>query len=262
MKKNLFNLVVGSFLTATGAFAQCPIPRADEIQTLCFGAKVGDIVASAEEGATLNYMFIGFITQPVEPEVDIIDGGWYGVTQTVNGCTSGIAHVRVNLTETPAEAGGTSPQQFSAGETIANLEISVIDGYEVRWYVMDGNSEMIRITNREEALVDGQTYYVTQSNGFCESPFHAITVNQIMGTGNSAFRNFKLYPNPANQLINLSNSEAITQVTITNVLGQKVLGKSVNANNAEVNISGLTAGTYILQATTATGSTSLKVVKQ
>lgn len=261
MKKNLHKLVVGCFLTATAAFAQCPTPRADEIQTLCTGAKVHDLVASVEEGATVNYFFVGFILQPVAGTAEIIDGGRYAISQTVNGCTSGSANVVANLVEAPPQPGGDSPQEFTTGENVSGLTITTIENTEVKWYIRNDASQYIQI-ERSTLLEDGVTYYVTQSNGNCESAYHPITVHQVLGTANPSFKNLSVYPNPSANVITVSNSESISQITVSNLLGQRVLSQKSNASVAQVNIAALTAGTYLLQVHTAKGIATAKVIKQ
>lgn len=261
MKFKLQTLTAGCILAVTSAFAQCPTPQADEIQTLCTGAKVNELVAVTETGATINYFFVGFILQPVEGTAELIDGGRYAISQTVNGCTSGSANVVVNLTEAPAEPGGASPQQFEAGDAVSSLEISVADGTDVQWYIRNDAFLYIPI-ERGALLEDGTTYYVTQSTGNCESAYHPITVNQVLGTTKPSFNNLSVYPNPAGSVITVSNSDVISHITVRNLLGQRVINQLANASATQVNIGALSAGTYILQVNTAKGSKTVKVIKQ
>lgn len=59
-------------------------------------------------------------------------------------------------------------------------------------------------------------------------------------------QNFDIYPNPANNFINVSSLSIIDRVQITNVLGQVVMTKEIGANGANINIEQLEAGNYFV----------------
>ena len=275
MKTELRSLLAACVLACSPAIAQtttsstlstdnvllCTTPVADEIQTLCTGAKVGDIVAQTREGAVVQWYFVGFITQPVAVTADVIDGARYSVTQTIDGCTSPSANVVVNLTEAPAEPAGAATQDFTTGETVANLEITVSNGNTVKWYTRN-DAMVYTLVQRDAVLVDDTTYYATQSNGNCESVYHAVMVNEILSTDVSVLRNLNVFPNPTAGVVNINAKDVISQITVSNLLGQRVLSITNNAANAEVNIATLPTGTYALQVYTAQGSATVKVIKQ
>ena len=275
MKTQLRTLLAGGIFACSPAFAQtgnpsttstnevllCTAPVAEEVQTLCNGAKVGDIVATTNDGAVVTWYFVGFVNQVVPVTEDVQDGTRYGVTQTVDGCTSPFTYVVVNLTEAPAEPSGAATQQFNEGDVISSLEISVSPDYTVKWYTR--NDAMVYIpVDRDAALIDGTTYYATQSNGNCESAYHAITVSEILGTSNPVLKTLRVYPNPSGSIVTVSNQDAISQITVTNLLGQKVITQKANAALVQLNIASLPAGTYSLQIYTAKGAATAKVVKQ
>ena len=57
-----------------------------------------------------------------------------------------------------------------------------------------------------------------------------------------------MYPNPANDIVNLSSDNTIANITIYNSLGQIVSKQASSSSEASVNISGLSKGVYILTA--------------
>ena len=59
---------------------------------------------------------------------------------------------------------------------------------------------------------------------------------------------FKSYPNPATDNIKLSAAKNINKVEIYSLLGQQVINKELNSRNAEVNISSLSKGVYLVKA--------------
>ena len=68
--------------------------------------------------------------------------------------------------------------------------------------------------------------------------------------GNTEFNlsKIKMYPNPANEIVNLSSDSIIGDITVYNTLGQMVSKQTSTSNEASVNISGLSNGVYILTA--------------
>jgi hypothetical protein len=75
--------------------------------------------------------------------------------------------------------------------------------------------------------------------------------------------NFSIYPNPATSVINVANSaDVINNVTITDLNGRTVKQVTVGVNDAQINISDLAQGVYILNATSNGKSFTQKIVKQ
>lgn len=72
----------------------------------------------------------------------------------------------------------------------------------------------------------------------------------------------KYYPNPTEKLLNLSSSETISDVTVFNLLGQKVLESTINSNEGQLDISSLTSGNYVIHANTEKGKEIFKIVKK
>jgi hypothetical protein len=96
----------------------------------------------------------------------LVDGDTYYATQTVGGCESATTAVTVTI-GTPAPA--ATDQTLCSG-TVADLQPS---GTGIQWYASATGGTPLASTT---ALVDGDTYYATQTVGGCESPTTAVTV--------------------------------------------------------------------------------------
>lgn len=83
-----------------------------------------------------------------------------------------------------------------------------------------------------------------------------------MGLQENLQSSVKVYPNPASSYIRIeSSTQNIERVTIYNTLGQVV--KTQNINGADIDVSGLSRGTYLLKIETTQGKTSThKIIKQ
>lgn len=55
-----------------------------------------------------------------------------------------------------------------------------------------------------------------------------------------------IFPNPANNVLNVEASEYIKQVTVYNLLGEKVMSRNLSSSNAQLNIAELHSGIYML----------------
>ncbi len=74
--------------------------------------------------------------------------------------------------------------------------------------------------------------------------------------------NFTYYPNPVKNVLNLSYSQAITNVEVYNLLGQKMSANTIGTNQGQVDMSNLASGTYIVKVTSDNQVKSIKVIKE
>lgn len=83
-----------------------------------------------------------------------------------------------------------------------------------------------------------------------------------VGIADNNFEGFKFYPNPAQDVLNLSANNTIESVSIFSILGQKVMENSINQNDATINVANLSQGVYILKLAINGQSATYKFVKQ
>ena len=70
------------------------------------------------------------------------------------------------------------------------------------------------------------------------------------------------YPNPVNDVLNLSYIQEMNVVKVYNLVGQELLSKKVNSSTAQVDISNFANGTYFIQVTTETAMKTVRVIKR
>ncbi|WP_298136972.1 T9SS type A sorting domain-containing protein [Flavobacterium sp.] len=78
---------------------------------------------------------------------------------------------------------------------------------------------------------------------------------------NFELNKLKIYPNPTDDILNISLDNEITTVSIFNLIGQEILSKSVNNNQTSIDISNLSAGTYLVKVSSGNEVKTIKVVK-
>jgi len=83
-----------------------------------------------------------------------------------------------------------------------------------------------------------------------------------LGTDKFAEAQFSYYPNPTRNELNLTAATTISTVEMFNLLGQKVLGSSVDANQKQLDLSNLPSGVYLMEVTIENNKESFKIMKQ
>ncbi len=236
-----------------------PQPSAGTAQQFCQGATVSSLVATGN--AAINWYTIADGGSPLAGTTLLTTGNYY-VSQTQGTCESTRITVAVTINAIPAAPGGADIQQFTAGETIADLEVTVLTGATITWYMQDNGGDMVEVP-LTTPLVDGASYYVTQTLNGCESEIRMIQADEVLGTGGFEMKNLKAYPNPVSDVLTIINSTALDRITVYNMLGQELIAQKANGDKTEINVSALPAGTYTVKVHAANGaSASLKVMKQ
>jgi hypothetical protein len=88
-----------------------------------------------------------------------------------------------------------------------------------------------------------------------------LTYEGVAGTDDFSSNNFTYYPNPVSDVLHLSYGKEIASVTVTNMLGQQVISKAVNATQAALDTSSLAKGTYLVTVAADNSSKTIKIVK-
>ncbi|HCS19385.1 MAG TPA: hypothetical protein DIW47_02285 [Bacteroidetes bacterium] len=111
----------------------------------------------------------------------------------------------------------------SATQTAASVShtYSVNDVFDVRLYTVDNNT-----------CEDSATQQVTTDN---------------VGLIDALISQVKLYPNPASSYLQVETGFDVQEVEIWNTAGQRIQAKVVNADQFELDLSGINPGAYLLK---------------
>lgn len=186
-------------------------------------------------------------------------GSYVRLTTNAAGC---VHTTTLNLTiNNAAEITGNDTQTFEEGATLANVAVSPSN---VVWYASLADAQIgenpIAATTE---LVNATTYYaVNFSAAGCPSEPFAVTVTVTLGTGSFDTAHFRLYPNPTSGLMNIQYTEKINSVGVFNLLGQQVMTRTINANDASIDVSKLSSGTYFVKVATDNAVKTVKIIKQ
>ncbi len=94
------------------------------------------------------------------------------------------------------------------------------------------------------------------TNGF------TVVGSAVAGVGEVKKNAIVMYPNPASSMLNFSSEDAIENIEIYNVMGQKVVNAKPSQNAATVDVSGLANGIYIVNILVNGKQNAARFIKQ
>jgi hypothetical protein len=156
------NAVINSTNTPTGT----------STQTFCNSATINDLSAT---GSSIQWYATAIGGSPLPGGTSLTNGTTYYASQTVSGCESAnrfAVNVVINSTATPT---GTSTQTFCNSAQISDLSAT---GTAIQWYTAaNGGSPLAGTTS----LINGSTYYASQTVAGCESA-NRFAVNVVINS--------------------------------------------------------------------------------
>jgi hypothetical protein len=189
----------------------------------------------------------------------------FATSGTTPNCTAETSFtVTINTTPTP-EGDTTQSIAIESGEvaTIEDIEVTTVATGTIAWYANESDAIAGIALPAGTQLTVGSTYYATQTvNGCTSTGVLAVTIEEILGEKGFDLASFSFYPNPVNNVLNITYSSSISSIAIYNLVGQQVAVQQPNANNASVDTSLLAEGTYIVKVTVENAVKTFKVIKK
>ncbi|WP_426484172.1 T9SS type B sorting domain-containing protein [Flavobacterium sp. 2] len=150
-----------------------PLPTANSPQIFCVqqNATLNEIQITGQNIKWYSNLTNGTL---VSPTTVAQDKATYYASQTINGCESSRIPVTINIQVTSVPTGNAN-QSFctSQNPTIANIQVS---GTSIKWYDALTNGSLLAETTN---LVNGKTYYASQTINNCEGPRSGVTVSIV-----------------------------------------------------------------------------------
>ena len=86
-------------------------------------------------------------------------------------------------------------------------------------------------------------------------------ITQSGGTDDFSASKFSVFPNPVKDVLNIKSANAVDNVTVYDILGKVVLQENPGTISPSINMSGLSAGSYLVKVTIGNASKTVKVLK-
>lgn len=143
-----------------------------------------------------------------------------------------------------------APGLATAGVTIPGSS-SATDPLEVDFFTSSGSTSTTANASSTSATFDNLVIRASATDTLLENANFASTVD------------FSVYPNPSNDVVNISNSTnaIISTIEMTDLNGRVVKNVSLNATEGQVNISDLSTGVYMMNVSSDQGSITKKIIK-
>ncbi len=107
--------------------------------------------------------------------------------------------------------------------------------------------------------------YVSEDVYMLQVDDFSITTTGSMSTNDFLSSKFSVYPNPANNVLNITSGDAlqVNAVKITDINGREVLKTQFsNTDSAQINVSNLATGMYVVSITSTEGVATKKFMKK
>ena len=136
------------------------VPTGEQTQTFCNSALVSDLLAI---GDNIQWYAAASGGSALSSTLSLVDGSSYFATQTVGACESLERFEVAVVINTPSAPTGDASQSFIDSATVADLEAT---GTDIQWYAASSGGSAL---GSATALVDGTSYFATQTLSGCES---------------------------------------------------------------------------------------------
>lgn len=163
-----------------------------------------------------------------------------------------LAYVRDNIPDTEFDTNRSltfNGTDFDPFEPVVDPTTRVFDGFPSVTAETADNSPCMAFAGTSSGGSFGYGLY-----------FDAKTT--LIGVDENSFDGFKFYPNPTQDILNLSAKGTIENVTIFSLLGQKVLDNSIAQNESTISIASLTPGVYLMKVMIDGQSATYKIIKR
>ena len=166
-----------------------------------------------------------------------------------------------SVTFVPAPAGPAVQEmgtELPENATVADL---IAEGEEIQWY---GSLEDIETGNPlspATSVTDNTQYYATQTIDGCESAPLTVTVTSALGLDYLDAVHFRFYPNPVRTDLHIQSRTTIDLITVYTLTGQKIMQENGSATESILDLSSLSAGSYLVNVASGSASKSFLIVK-
>lgn len=167
------------------------------------------------------------------------ESGVYTCVITNSSCNYTTTATNLNLTS-PIPTGDIN-QSFNSGDTLNDL---VVTGENLQWYANNTDTSLLSLSTE---LINGITYFVSQTINGCESVRLAISVSSTLGIDIIGLDDFNLYPNPTKDKLYFNLSQIVYKIEIYNVVGQLLNVYNFDDTKGEINLNMLKNGVYFLK---------------
>lgn len=140
-------------------------------------------------------------------------------------------------------------------------------------YVYDGPGTSAPLLGSASGYIAPPPFTATNPDGaltfeFVSNPYSpgldgwSATVECTLGNAGTDFFNLAYYPNPVDSILTVANADGITAISVYNVAGQLLAWKKIDGATGVMDMSGFSAGIYLVKVANGDNLKILKIVKE
>lgn len=179
--------------------------------------------------------------------------GSYTCVVTNGACTTTTSATILTTTIAPS---GSASQSLITGSTLNSI---VVSGTNILWYSSPTSTNSLVNTT---PLVNGTTYYASQTLNGCEGPRLAVTVQAQLGIEDFNSIKISYNPNPVIDVLNIKSAELLKNVSVVNALGQIVYSKECSDTDLQLDFSCFSSGSYFVKVQSDQKQNIFKILKK
>jgi len=227
---------------------------------VCGDAIISSLPLNPTAGTNYKVYSSAFATTDMGQN-DVVNTGTYYISVVQNGCETARTAVYITVTARPNAPTGNTTQIFVDYAEVRQLKANEAN---VIWFAsyndaVNNNNALPIYT----PLQEDKTYYgVLLGPGNCVSLPIAVKVKITLGLNDLDLASLKYYPNPVDSELTVSYKEAIKLIEVYDILGKQIKTQKFDSNDVRIDISTLSAGTYMVKVHTNAGSQFIKIVKK
>ena len=222
-------------------------PVFNAVAPICIGTALSNLPTTSNQGLTGSWLPSTMNNNATTT---------YTFTPSPGQCAA-VSQMTIQVFPLASAPTAAANQYFNLGDTLTTLIVTV--GSNLTWYDSQASTTSIPSST---TLIDGTTYYVSQTINGCEGPKTAITVNLNLGVDQNQLISITYSPNPVVDVLVVKSNELIENITVFNTLGQLLFTLTENANEFSVDLSNLPTGSYFIKAQTEDLNQVFKVIKK
>lgn len=220
----------------------------------------GSVVSSGGDGCFASGVLEpGFeITASSGGDVIYIGAGAIGNTSTLMGANTFLDYTILTLTDGSLAVGF---DLFVSGEPDASITVYDTAGVVLETYMVNNTPD----TENFFGVISDVAIGKVEMTGNADSGelFGNLAFSMdAAGISDNTLSGFTFYPNPTNDILNLSANKNIETVSLFNLLGQKVMTIKIGATASNINLGSLATGTYVMEVTVDGKTATYKVTKK
>ncbi|TRW22739.1 T9SS type A sorting domain-containing protein [Flavobacterium zepuense] len=262
------NITQGNFNVSNTATGAIVVTDPSEIAESCtpspgqvgnFGYTIYNVGFNTINNSTSTYTG-GYNDYKCTTSTIVYPGNSYPLSIAINSMNQYIEHYRVYIDYNGN--GLFESDEMVADGMIVDLTNDVFTtSVTIPQDAVQGQLLTMRVVGNAGVVTDA---HVSCTNSFFVGDIedYGVYITAPLSTPDFAAKTITMVPNPANSTVTLSAQSDIEYVVFYNMLGQVVLQKDLNAAQSVLDVANLSAGTYIVHATSQGKTATLKLVKQ